>query len=130
VIFDVIALPPITCRLPSRVCQSSFFFFNAPPTAQIYTLSLHDALPISRESQSPTSPFLGRYCVSAKSRLTHGIPPLRNVGGAPIDRKNTRLNSSHVAISYAVFCLKKKKNTRFRVLEVRHVCDRVTYELS
>jgi len=38
----------------------------------------------SRESQSPTSPFLGRYCVSAKSRLTHGIPPLRNVGGAPI----------------------------------------------
>src|SRR4249920_3369789 len=73
---------------------SFFFFFNDTATTEIYTLSLHDALPISRT----TSPTLW--------------PPRRSPAptacGRP-DRKSTRLNSSHVRISYAVFCLKKKK---------------------
>src|SRR5438067_5541639 len=73
------------------------FFFNDTATTEIYTLSLHDALPIS-------SPF----CKSA-SRAT-GIRLIICCRSAlPPDRKSTRLNSSHVSISYAVFCLKKKK---------------------
>src|SRR5437870_13336820 len=72
-----------------------FFFFNDTATTEIYTLSLHDALPISRDR--------GR-----ETRARSAFPrPQRH--GAPRDRKSTRLNSSHVAISYAVFCLKKKK---------------------
>src|SRR5256885_17071292 len=76
-----------------------FFFFNDTATTEIYTLSLHDALPISCPSSSST-PF---SCLTA---CQDGIAfALRN--GA--DRKSTRLNSSHLVISYAVFCLKKKK---------------------
>src|SRR2546430_17663841 len=69
----------------------SFFFFNDTATTEIYTLSLHDALPISLEifpSQPPRIP-----CAPCFHRT---------------DRKSTRLNSSHSQISYAVFCLKKK----------------------
>src|SRR2546426_10899319 len=72
-----------------------FFFFNDTATTEIYTLSLHDALPI---------------CVSdatASASCVAPSPPLR--GGQAPDRKSTRLNSSHLVISYAVFCLKKKK---------------------
>src|SRR5215204_7269410 len=68
-----------------------FFFFNDTATTEIYTLSLHDALPISPASASP-----GRR------------RPPRTRPRWP-DRKSTRLNSSHTVISYAVFCLKKKK---------------------
>src|SRR5215470_7873828 len=71
-----------------------FFFFNDTATTEIYTLSLHDALPISWFTPTP------RYAVFAsfwKMRIS-------------VDRKSTRLNSSHGSISYAVFCLKKKKN--------------------
>src|SRR5207244_4546354 len=76
----------------------SFFFTDTPPP-EIYTLSLHDALPISLV----TSPaFLGgknpQYLISTPQPLI-SVP----------DRKSTRLNSSHQIISYAVFCLKKKK---------------------
>src|SRR5271163_5036946 len=74
-------------------CLFFFFFFNDTATTEIYTLSLHDALPIS------TPPPRSR-----RSRL----PPTRRRAGRP-DRKSTRLNSSHDQISYAVFCLKKKK---------------------
>src|SRR5438270_6361946 len=70
------------------------FFFTAPATTEIYTLSLHDALPIWR-SRSP-GPACGRRS-GRRSRPTKGG-----------DRKSTRLNSSHSQISYAVFCLKKK----------------------
>src|SRR2546426_9150108 len=76
------------------------FFFNDTATTEIYTLSLHDALPISRRrsrkraSRSPAR--RPRSCVRPRAR------------GA-LDRKSTRLNSSHLVISYAVFCLKKKK---------------------
>src|SRR5438067_5225001 len=76
-----------------------FFFFNDTATTEIYTLSLHDALPIY--------PAL----LSAPSSLSHAQG--RGVVHLPVgvDRKSTRLNSSHVSISYAVFCLKKKIRT-------------------
>src|SRR5438445_10805965 len=73
-----------------------FFFFNDTATTEIYTLSLHDALPISI-SPSVRSP-------SSRWRRSPTWP-----SGSEIDRKSTRLNSSHANISYAVFCLKKKK---------------------
>src|SRR2546427_5962282 len=70
-----------------------FFFFNDTATTEIYTLSLHDALPISCGDGGPAPP-----------RRPRRPPP------TPYrDRKSTRLNSSHSQISYAVFCLKKKK---------------------
>src|SRR5436305_13270061 len=72
------------------------FFFTDPPTTEIYTLSLHDALPISAISRQR------EFLADAAS-----VQFTRNAEG--IDRKSTRLNSSHVRISYAVFCLKKKK---------------------
>src|SRR6266700_7176552 len=72
------------------------FFFNDTATTEIYTLSLHDALPICR-------PFVERLTVTAVPLALASI-------ASPADRKSTRLNSSHVKISYAVFCLKKKKN--------------------
>src|SRR5437899_6841355 len=84
-----------------------FFFFNDPATTEIYTLSLHDALPIFRERRRALPP---------KSTIRSGASPRLKPGGglAPerIDRKSTRLNSSHLGISYAVFCLKKKKKKK------------------
>src|SRR5438876_10335363 len=79
-----------------------YFFFNDTPTTHIYTLSLHDALPIF--------PCLSRLHVSFPSRVGAGLPRLPcSYSSAERDRKSTRLNSSHPSISYAVFCLKKKK---------------------
>src|SRR5256885_16359454 len=75
-----------------------FFFFNDTATTEIYTLSLHDALPISARRDRHRASELAR---SHHRRRAHD--------GA--DRKSTRLNSSHLVISYAVFCLKKKKKT-------------------
>src|SRR5690554_7352576 len=77
---------------------SSFFFFNDTATTEIYTLSLHDALPIylPGRRRNPRLPALHQPAEGT-----------RGPGGG--DRKSTRLNSSHVRISYAVFCLKKKK---------------------
>src|SRR3712207_7570033 len=101
-----------------------FFFFNDTATTEIYTLSLHDALPISAWV------FGGvRLISSARIRLAK-IGPLRNSNrrrpvfgsscstSVPVmsDRKSTRLNSSHANISYAVFCLKKKKNKHINSL--------------
>src|SRR5229473_7393431 len=80
------------CCLLLRAC--AFFFFNDTATTEIYTLSLHDALPISTcPSRTPSS-----SCTDCSASL------------AGRDRKSTRLNSSHDQISYAVFCLKKKNN--------------------
>src|SRR5690554_7588072 len=93
-----------------------FFFFNVPPTTEIYTLSLHDALPIF-------NPAIARRAAAGLHHSPIGLlQPFRidadyawrcprPQGPAPArlrDRKSTRLNSSHVRISYAVFCLKKK----------------------
>src|SRR2546426_5542992 len=92
---------------------SSFFFFNDTATTEIYTLSLHDALPISRGlrhiqmeavwgGKEDTAGALRGHCALALVSCRE-------------DRKSTRLNSSHLVISYAVFCLKKKKNIKNRV---------------
>src|SRR2546421_13114470 len=83
-----------------------FFFFNDTATTEIYTLSLHDALPISITRARGGAPRRTRP--SRASRSTRPPCP-RCAPGA--DRKSTRLNSSHDQISYAVFCLKKKKRT-------------------
>src|SRR5688572_31571355 len=77
---------------------SFFLFFNDTATTEIYTLSLHDALPISLVGFQEQQHAAGVLAVAA------GAPRL-----LVIDRKSTRLNSSHSQISYAVFCLKKKK---------------------
>src|SRR2546422_6790819 len=74
-----------------------FFFFNDTATTEIYTLSLHDALPISKARSSPNA-----FPLSKLHRSNPWSPTTR-------DRKSTRLNSSHGYISYAVFCLKKKR---------------------
>src|SRR5256885_15627163 len=87
-----------------------FFFFNDTATTEIYTLSLHDALPISGighraiENGEDSSP-LKRLAAVAASVGRGGCYGHRR----PEDRKSTRLNSSHLVISYAVFCLEKKK---------------------
>src|SRR5438105_15269793 len=90
-----------------------FFLFNYTATTEIYTLSLHDALPISSgfDTQLATKPAsVIRFLLSASSssrNLSMSLPARKT--GKDIDRKSTRLNSSHEWISYAVFCLKKKK---------------------
>src|SRR6266568_7514309 len=70
-----------------------FFFFNDTATTEIYTLSLHDVLPICLQTSLPPPRWSPSCCSCSRP-----------------DRKSTRLNSSHSSISYAVFCLKKKKN--------------------
>src|SRR5438067_11655138 len=86
-----------------------FFFFNDTPTTEIYTLSLHDALPISLAVYRVTKRFPAdeRYGLTSQTRRA-AFSAAVNI----VDRKSTRLNSSHVSISYAVFCLKKKKKKR------------------
>src|SRR3712207_7451240 len=94
-----------------------FFFFNDTATTEIYTLSLHDALPIYRVHQ-PRHAVVGAGLVV---RVAGGAGEVFEVAGGDDrhrvdvrvrdrreDRKSTRLNSSHANISYAVFCLKKK----------------------
>src|SRR5437773_9186792 len=89
----------------------SSFFFHRPPTTAIYTLSLHDALPISElGSVRIGAPPLGDVARGAGDRRSRRLEQLRHVGRR--DRKSTCLNSSHITISYAVFCLKKKKKRK------------------
>src|SRR2546422_8805351 len=86
-----------------------FFFFNDTATTEIYTLSLHDALPISHSERIGYLPEeRGLY---RKMRVLDVLVFLGEMKG---DRKSTRLNSSHGYISYAVFCLKKKKKKKKR----------------
>src|SRR2546427_8471129 len=95
------------------------FFFNDTATTEIYTLSLHDALPISYVIITHALPagtnmaMKKRKPAAGGSCLTHGtlkVPRQK----ACVDRKSTRLNSSHSQISYAVFCLKKKKKEQYK----------------
>src|SRR5256885_14326266 len=90
---------------------SSFFFFNDTATTEIYTLSLHDALPISAKVLA----FCGLKVIKiARPKAANILPKAAMViklCDRP-DRKSTRLNSSHLVISYAVFCLKKKKKEK------------------
>src|SRR2546430_11010385 len=93
----------------------SFFFFNDTATTEIYTLSLHDALPISKSKSANPGAIDAKPMVITIASNT----PYLYLGDKPVtldrlqneliaDRKSTRLNSSHSQISYAVFCLKKK----------------------
>src|SRR2546426_2880497 len=104
-----------------------FFFFNDTATTEIYTLSLHDALPISAAAQRAApgaTHHRDRRIDPPAAPRDAGLEPQR--AGVPTnhrqhqlhasrgDRKSTRLNSSHLVISYAVFCLKKKKDHNFQ----------------
>src|SRR5205085_11197456 len=109
-------------------CALSSFFFHDPLTPEIYTLSLHDALPISLAEHRWVAELIrsiatvahyahvydeGAYYhtleIEDAAEAIHANGLLINSLGAKLDRKSTRLNSSHSQISYAVFCLKKKK---------------------
>src|SRR5689334_25404958 len=85
-----------------------FFFFNDTATTEIYTLSLHDALPICQHEENRAHDRVQQ----AEHRRRDGERHDRVVVEAGEDRKSTRLNSSHSSISYAVFCLKKKKKKK------------------
>src|SRR5947209_15378670 len=99
------------------------FFCNQPPTTSIYTLSLHDALPISKATKAGMAVIMVAGCAAAVGCHAHTQAsgtdqgPVVEVTVTKVqrgfitdeDRKSTRLNSSHANISYAVFCLKKKK---------------------
>src|SRR2546430_9739184 len=88
-----------------------FFFFNDTATTEIYTLSLHDALPILWQRQrgrGPPASATSSPVAAAVSRVS-STPRRTTARPSWLDRKSTRLNSSHSQISYAVFCLKKKK---------------------
>src|SRR5690242_21627186 len=91
-----------------------FFFFNATATTEIYTLSLHDALPIytlgytySVTAVPTDTDYTAARAEIHEQRLMYAVDDI--LAHSPEDRKSTRLNSSHMSISYAVFCLKKKK---------------------
>src|SRR3712207_9492594 len=99
----------VSCAHTCTYTVYIFFFFNDTATTEIYTLSLHDALPISGDVDLGR-PGLARELDALERRggtgalLDHVLHHRRQ-----LDRKSTRLNSSHANISYAVFCLKKKK---------------------
>src|SRR3712207_7076393 len=101
---------------------SSFFFFNDTATTEIYTLSLHDALPISIRSYNGTA-----STITGANTAYHPAPHDRSGGKYVVnvvstDRKSTRLNSSHANISYAVFCLKKKKKIHtFTIFDITNL---------
>src|SRR5436853_2097035 len=102
-----------------------FFFFNDPATPEIYTLSLHDALPIWSGRGAERIRVVRHAAELAGSDAEHPLERLRERELRDVadllrdrDRKSTRLNSSHLGISYAVFCLKKKKKkTKKRIAQ-------------
>src|SRR5207253_10577328 len=108
-----------SCTSVHHLAHTTCFSITVPATTEIYTLSLHDALPISHEDGRARAPLarpslshLLTSCFSTSAApstptVCTGVPAF-----TPRDRKSTRLNSSHVAISYAVFCLKKKNSTK------------------
>src|SRR5215471_8194656 len=113
VVMNLIGSAAITLRNTEQSfhlgdCEIGYFFCKDPATTEIYTLSLHDALPIPAvtECRLATPVTRATWIHSSTVRLRQ-------------DRKSTRLNSSHVEISYAVFCLKKKKkiDNAFDLLE-------------
>src|SRR5574343_1554592 len=100
-------VPFLSFLYPYLSIHSFFFFFNDTATTEIYTLSLHDALPIFIKFVNVNvSPCIQVFKFENKV----------------LDRKSTRLNSSHITNSYAVFCLKKKKVTKEK--EVKEGWDR------
>src|SRR3712207_9277233 len=94
------------------LCLLVFFFFNDTATTEIYTLSLHDALPIFGDAQvsGQTLVSLAHWTCCWHHQIKVGEKAIGFARSCRFrDRKSTRLNSSHANISYAVFCLKKKK---------------------
>src|SRR5699024_12866465 len=88
-----------------RLCASFFFLLTAPASPENYALSLHDALPIMEYADKGSNLVInGIEVVQGASEPTYVTSNIHDA-----DRKSTRLNSSHVSISYAVFCLKQKK---------------------
>src|SRR2546427_12980830 len=87
-----------------------YFFFNDTATTEIYTLSLHDALPISVGAHDDKLAAHNALSGESLQKVEHTVIPRT-------DRKSTRLNSSHSQISYAVFCLKKKKHNDYLAIE-------------
>src|SRR5207244_13066497 len=108
--------PP--CSLHPR-----YFFFSPAASTQIYTLSLHDALPILRSTPCKTE-----YALNGPPTLEHAPIEMHHFGSGACsrDRKSTRLNSSHQIISYAVFCLKKKTLSWFRCAKQRQLLPEIT----
>src|SRR2546422_1893793 len=105
--------------VPSQVPLCHFFFFNDTATTEIYTLSLHDALPISTHARRSAAGGVrdgARSVPPAAGRRGRRHGAHDEVGHG--DRKSTRLNSSHGYISYAVFCLKKKNDA---IAELEHL---------
>src|SRR2546430_13030780 len=105
--------------------SSIFFFFNDTATTEIYTLSLHDALPIygARRVLVQIDVRNGLKKSELMPQVRHAVvfehqPGAQLVLG--LDRKSTRLNSSHSQISYAVFCLKKKKHRAYTLRPSNH----------
>src|SRR5256885_17249711 len=94
-------LSTLCADLSSVASKWFFFFFNDTATTEIYTLSLHDALPICRAHPKPADLQSRKPLIQRKTQMTKLTTT---------DRKSTRLNSSHLVISYAVFCLKKKNS--------------------
>src|SRR5690242_21486554 len=96
------------------------FIFKHPATTEIYTLSLHDALPIclanfDLHAVHAQPPFLADIVIEARIRRERAVFDFGHERSSRCpDRKSTRLNSSHMSISYAVFCLKKKNNRSFK----------------
>src|SRR5258707_2247113 len=95
-----------------------FFFFNDTATTEIYTLSLHDALPIWMRDKTGQWRVLESTASAVRNKngevekliiVNRDVSERRLLEKQFLDRKSTRLNSSHANISYAVFCLKKKK---------------------
>src|SRR5947207_6938510 len=104
---------------------SFILFFTDTATTDIYTLSLHDALPTSRIGSRLVWVDRGRRSCRTWPRDLH-----RSRAPNPTrtrDRKSTRLNSSHTVISYAVFCLKKKKKNTTNVYVPITTCNNTTY---
>src|SRR3712207_7083765 len=106
-----------------------FFFFNDTATTEIYTLSLHDALPIceqamfrSQEGAEDSADDGARAIVERNVTDRDVVIGIAAGGTTPfVDRKSTRLNSSHANISYAVFCLKKKKINKIKISNLLYV---------
>src|SRR3712207_7691152 len=105
--------------------ELAVFCFNDTATTEIYTLSLHDALPISIDVPLPRAEMMRSSPAKAPPQMNRMlvVSTCRNSCCGclrPPDRKSTRLNSSHANISYAVFCLKKKKSTHPPPLPSNH----------
>src|SRR5689334_24357423 len=95
------------------------FFFNDTATTEIYTLSLHDALPILRPRAGVGIELVARRVPRIACMMAHDL--------LQSDRKSTRLNSSHSSISYAVFCLKKKKKKELILTKVKQIIPTNNY---